>query len=310
MPRYDSVVNANTTSNGARWSRSPRHLGIQLRTWTRLSARAAWRAGVNFINNDDLTFASSIAYYALLSLFPLFLLAFSVLGNVAADEADRAALLSFVLQYFPGQSALVTDQLDALRRASAGLGVAGGALIAWTALGVFRAITSAVNHAWAAPEPGGFLRHHLVSFVMLLATGLLLLVALALYALTRVVEASWFATVVEGMSGLAAVTGLTVRYAATILLILIVGLVFYLVPNTRVRLSEVWVGAILTGVLWRAALEGFSWYVSDPSRFNVHGSIAAVVVFLFWVHLEASIFLYGVEFTAAYARLRRALAAP
>ena len=271
----------------------------------RITALVAWRAGVSFIGNNDLTFASSIAFYALLSLFPLVLLAFSILGSAAADEADRAAVLAFMLQYLPGQSALVTDQLDVLQGASAGLGLAGAALIAWTAFGVFRAVTSAVNHAWGAPESGSFLRHQVVAFVMLLAAGLLLVLALVVYGATRAIEASWFATILQAMPGLAIMTGFTVRYAATLLLIIIVGFVFYLVPNAKVRLSEVWVGAILTGVLWRMALEGFSWYVSDPSRFSVHGSIAAVIVFLFWVHLEASIFLYGVEFTAAYVRLRR-----
>jgi uncharacterized BrkB/YihY/UPF0761 family membrane protein len=37
----------------------------------------------------------------------------------------------------------------------------------------------------------------------------------------------------------------------------------------------------------------------------VNGSIAAVIVFLFWVYVQAVILLYGVQFTAAYARLRR-----
>ena len=41
------------------------------------------------------------------------------------------------------------------------------------------------------------------------------------------------------------------------------------------------------------------------SRFNVHGSIGAVVVFLLWVYVSAVIMLYGVEFTAAYSRIRR-----
>ena len=41
------------------------------------------------------------------------------------------------------------------------------------------------------------------------------------------------------------------------------------------------------------------------SRFSVHGSIGAVVVFLLWVYVSAVILLYGVEFTAAYSRIRR-----
>jgi membrane protein len=91
-----------------------------------------------------------------------------------------------------------------------------------------------------------------------------------------------------------------------IVFILVVGLVFYFVPNAKVRFRDVWVGAIFTGVLWRGALFGFSWYVRDMSRFsNIHGSIAAVVVFLVWIYTTAVLFLYGVEVTAANARLRR-----
>ena len=61
--------------------------------------------------------------------------------------------------------------------------------------------------------------------------------------------------------------------------------------------------------MWRGALSAFSWYARDLAAWNkVHGSIAAVVVFLFWVYVSAVILLYGVEMTAAYARLRSAAA--
>ena len=269
-----------------------------------------WRGGVAFVSNNDLTFASSIAYYSLLSLFPVFMLAFSVLGRVTADEADRAAVVQFILRYLPGQSELVTGQLDALREASVGLGLAGTVVITWTALGVFRAVTSAINHAWGVEQSVSFLQHQVVGFVMLLTGGALLVIALLLVSTIRVVQASWFGNLLELMPGLEVLrilTGFAFRYAATILLVVVVGLIFYFVPNTDVKVRDVWAGAILTGLLWRLALEGFSWYVSDPARFSVHGSIAAVVVFLFWVHLEAAILMYGAEFTAAYARLRREL---
>ena len=88
-------------------------------------------------------------------------------------------------------------------------------------------------------------------------------------------------------------------------LIVSVGLVFYFVPNAKVRFRDVWVGAVLTGLLWRGAFAGFSWYVRDLSRYSIHGSIGAVVVFLIWVYISAFILLYGVEFTAAYSRIRR-----
>ena len=96
------------------------------------------------------------------------------------------------------------------------------------------------------------------------------------------------------------------RYAATIILIFGVGLVFYFIPNAKTRFRDVWVGAALTGLLWRLAFDGFSWYIASNSRLAfIQGSIAAVVVFLLWIYVSSVILMYGVEFTAAYARLRR-----
>ncbi len=99
---------------------------------------------------------------------------------------------------------------------------------------------------------------------------------------------------------------LAIRSATTVLFIVVVGFVYYFVPNAKVRFRDVWIGAVVTGLLWKGALELFSWYIRDMTRFTrVNGSIAAVVVFLVWVYVQAVILLYGVEFTAAYARLRR-----
>ena len=72
-----------------------------------------WRGVTGIYHSNDLTFASSIAYYSLLSLFPFFLLAFSIIASVTSSESDRSAVLAFVLRYFPRQFEFVTVQLDA-----------------------------------------------------------------------------------------------------------------------------------------------------------------------------------------------------
>jgi len=271
----------------------------------RLTALAIWRGASGVYSSDDLTFASSIAYYSLLSLFPFFLLAFSIVAGVTSSDTDRDAVLRFVFRYFPRQFDFVTVQLAELQRAQVRLSVAGSALMIWAAMGVFGAVTSAVNHAWGVEKQPSYFKHKLISFVMLVVAGLLLMVGLAAVSAINVVSASWFAGVIEAAPRLYVLQSFAVRWATTVLFIFVVGLVFYFVPNAKVRFRDVWVGAVLTGLLWRAALAGFSTYVRDLSRFSVHGSIAAVVVFLLWIYVSAVILLYGVEVTAAYARLRR-----
>jgi membrane protein len=283
-----------------------RAVGRGAREIARLTGQSFWRGFIGFYNSDNLTYAASIAYYALLSLFPFFLLAFALLGRAAANPKDRTSVLEFVLQYFPSQFDFITKQLDAFGTAAATVGVAGTIALVWGALGVFGAISTAVNYAWGVEKQRSFWKHKLFSFVMLLVAGLVLLVALLLISASQVVGASWFAGVLARFPGLGILRSFTVRHATTLLFILVVGLVYYFVPNAKVRFRDVWIGAFITGLLWKGALEGFSWYISDMSRFTrVNGSIAAVVVFLVWVYVQAVILLYGVEFTAAYARLRR-----
>ena len=281
-------------------------VGRRGRELARLTGLAAWRGFLSFYNSDNLTYAASIAYYSLLSLFPFSMLGLAILGSVTADEADRNAVLTFVLRYFPSQFEFFTRQLDSFRTSTVSFGVAGTLGLVWGALGVFGAVTTAVNYAWGVEKTRSFWRHKLFSFLMLCVAGGLLLAALLLISASSVVGARWFTQVSERFPGLLLLRGFTIRNATTALFILVVGLIYYFVPNAKVRFRDVWVGAFITGFLWKATLLGFGWFISDMSRFTrVNGSIAAVVVFLLWVYVQAVILLYGVQFTASYARLRR-----
>ena len=294
-------MSAQATRQHPRLARALARVRVEIR----LTAQAIWRGVTGIYHSDDLTFASSIAYYALLSLFPFFLLAFSIVAQVTSSGSDRDAVLRFVFRYFPRQFDFVTLQLAELQRAQVKLSVLGSVLMIWAAMGVFGAVTSAVNHAWGVERQPSYFKHKLISFLMLVVSGTLMMTGLLMVSAMNVAEARWFEGVIEGMPRLLVLQGFAVRWATTILFIFVVGLVFYFVPNAKVRFRDVWVGAILTGLLWRGALALFSAYVRDLSRFSVHGSIAAVVVFLLWVYVSAVILLYGVEVTAAYARLRR-----
>ena len=285
---------------------TPARILLRIRAELRFSGLAAWRGLVRLVSGNDLTHAASIAYYALLSLFPFLLLVISMLGSIAADEGDRLAVLTFVFRYFPTQFDFVNTQLEAFRRTRLQLGVAGGLALIWASLGVFGAITTAVNEAWGVERQRSFLKHRLVSFLMLVASGGVLMLALVAVSAVEVTEASWFGVMLARFEWLRTLQSFAFRYAATILLIVAVGLLYYFIPNAKMRFRDVWVGAVLTGVLWRIALEGFTWYIGRGGQLNlIHGSIAAVIVFLLWIYVSSVILMYGVEFTAAYARLRR-----
>ena len=157
------------------------------------------------------------------------------------SQSDRDALLGFVFRYFPRQFDFVEVQLGALQRAQVELGVAGSVLMVWAAMGVFGAVTSAVNHAWGVEKQPSYFKHKLISFVMLVVAGLLLLIGLLVVSAMNVAEARWFAGVIGGYPRLVVLQGIAVRWATTVLFIFVVGLVFYFVPNAKVRFRDVWV---------------------------------------------------------------------
>ena len=256
----------------------------RLRNVAWLTATSAWTGLLAFFQGDNLTYAASIAYYALLSLFPCLLLALFLVGRATTDEASRNTVLTFVLRYFPSQFDFIVRQLDAFRASELSLGLTGTLGLFWGALGFFGAVSSAVNYAWGfehAP-PRTFWKHKAMSMLMLVVTGLMLLTAMLLVSASHIVGASWFSGVLVHFPGLHFLGSFTVRNATTLLFILVVGFLYYFVPNTSVRFRDVWVGAVVTGRCGRA-LEAFSW-CGDMPRFRlVNGSIAVVVVFLVWL---------------------------
>ena len=277
----------------------------RLRRGVRLAWRASGQAVVEFYHSDNLTFASSIAYYTLLSLFPFLWLVVTVLGKLAVSQSD---LVPVVRSALPQNLGFLMTQVEGMAEVPMQLSMMGTLLTFWASMGVFGAIASAVNHAWGVEDRLGFFKHQLVAFVMLLAAGTLLIATLFLISAVNVVEAGWFAGVVAEYPALEALSGFMFRNAPTPLIVLAIGLVYYYVPNAKVRLRDVWLGAILAGVFWRLALSVFGWFMRDPGRLlQIHGSITAIVLFLAWVYLSAVILLYGAEVTAAYARLIRHL---
>lgn len=272
----------------------------------RLVARAAWRGVGELYRSEGLTHAASIAFYALLSIFPFFLLLFSVIGALTADQSARDSVVGFVFHYFPRQFDFISTQIDNFRTSRLGIGLGGGLALAYASLGVFNALSSAVNHAWGVEKRRSFIRHRLFSFAMMVSSGAMFLVAVLLVAAVRVVEARWFGALRLPAVWVDRFRGLGADWAALALLVVCVALVFKFVPNVKVAFADVWPGAVVTALLWRVAFAVFSWYAGDLSQWTVHGSVAAVVVFLLWIYVSAVVLLYGVEMTAAYVRLRAA----
>lgn len=272
----------------------------------RIALRATYRGVIEFYHSNNLTFASSIAYYSLLSMFPFLLLVFSVISRLAIMRAgSEQAVIAMVERGLPSNFDFLSSQVTSLQRTPIELSIAGTLITVWASMGVFGAITSAVNHAWGVEKQYNFFVHKFVAFVMMLVAGIVFTGALFLIGAVQLTQESWFRPAMDWFPQLHGMGGWIARHSLMPGVILGIGLIYYYAPNHDVRLRDVWYGAVLASLLWRGALAGFSWYLRAFARYGAAGQIGAVIAFLVWVFLSAVILLYGVEVTAAYARLRR-----
>jgi membrane protein len=128
--------------------------------------------------------------------------------------------------------------------------------------------------------------------------GLLLLVALAAGAFLSAAQ-----HLVGGMlplpGTLTQMTGLLVSF---VLMIVLIGVIYKILPDARIAWKDVWVGASITALLLAGGRYLITLYLARSSLRSIYGAAGSLVMFLLWVYYSAQIFLFGAEFTQVYAR--------
>ena len=259
---------------------------------------------ISQIKDDDVsTIAASIAFYALLALFPALIALVSVYG-LAADPRDVAEQMRSFTRALPGDAReLVTEQLTSItRRSGGGLGVAvaigiGAAL--WSAAGGVTALIKGLNKVYDERETRKFFK--LRGLALLLTVGG---VVVAVVRVGLIAAAPSIAQRVLG-SGVAATVVTLARWPLLVVLILVALAVLYRFAPDRDDPKWRWVspGAIAAAVIWLAASIGFSIYVDLLGSYNeTYGSLGAVVVLMLWLYLAAFAVLFGAELNAELER--------
>jgi membrane protein len=236
--------------------------------------------------------AATITYYGFFSIFPLLLVATTVLGFVLRNhpKLDRSIVNSALAQ-FP-----VVGRDVALHRLSgSGLALTLGIVIAlWSGMGVFLATETAMNRLWGVPMRRGpdFLRARLRALGMLLVLG----------------AAALGATVLSGVGTFGAAYGLWWKVAAialsTLLDIGVSWVALRLLTARDVSWRQLRGGAIGAGVLWQVlqALGGL--YVGHELRHasNTYGTFATVIGLLTFIYLSAHVLLLAAEANVVASR--------
>jgi membrane protein len=250
------------------------------------------QAGKDTLTDNQPRWAAAIAYYSLLSVFPLLLVVASLAAYFVEPQWAVPKLTAVLSEFMAqGEGRVAQTIREALHARGTTSILSLGALL-WTGSRVFGALTDALNIAFDVKEIYGFARRLLIEVAMLLTLGLLFLLALCSSLLLDLV---W-----RAMDVSPAERGLALRLVGATLpalfLLATCFLIYRFVPRARPDWRASLAGAGAATGLFLLARELFTHYVQKFAGYNlIYGSLSIVIVLLVWAWIAAFIVLFGGE---------------
>jgi membrane protein len=264
------------------------------------------RSASDWMEDKALRLSAALAYYSIFSIAPLLVITIGIAGLVLGEEAVRGQLYGELKEYLGAQSAeAIQSMVQSASKPAHGMWatVVGTATILIGASGVFGQLKDALNTIWEVEiKPGAgfvsFLRTKLLNFGMVLVIGFLLLVSLLLSTAIAGLNHT-----LEGFIPLPAIVWTVISFIISLAIVTtLFALIFKMLPDAQIEWRDVWIGAVLTALLFEIGKTGLSWYLGRESTSTAYGAAGSVVLLLLWVYYTSCILFFGAEFTQVYAQ--------
>lgn len=234
--------------------------------------------------------ASTLAYYAIFSIFPLTLLLAVLIGRILGPVTAQTQIVSALGLFLPADTAQLLQQniSDAMRQSESFTLIAIAGLL-WSALGLFSNITYSLDEVFAVSSRRSMWRQRLVALIMALILVVLVTASFVTSAVLRLISASLLGQQSNWLT-------IGTIFLPLGLNMVIFALLFRFVPTREVHWDAVWPAAIFGAVGWELAKSGFVWYTATVANVQfIYGGIATAIVLLLWAYLIAAIFLFSAE---------------
>lgn len=259
----------------------------------------------NFIDDDMPTYAAALSYRALFSLFPflLFLIAmlsFLNLGNFFTWLREQAALV------LPSTAREMIDPvITDLQSGKNSIFSVAIVVAIWVASNGIRSLMNAMNKAYNVRESRPAWKLYSLSVLYTIGIAIVLLMAAAL----MVVGPQWIEWLGSwvGLGDMAVTMWALLRWpAAILLLMLVVAILYYLMPDVEQAFRFITPGSVIAVVIWISASLGFGFYVSNFGNYDaMYGGIGAMIVLLLFFYISSAVLLLGAELNATIEHASR-----
>jgi membrane protein len=272
-----------------------------IEAWTMLREAAS-----DWAEDKASQLGAALAFYSILSIAPLMMIAISVAGLIFGEEAARGELLGQIEGMVGEEGGAAIEQMLAhAKKPEHGTiaGVIGLITLLVGASGAFGQLQDSMNTIWEVPPKTGggmwgFIRTRFLSFAMVLGVGFLLLVSLILSAVV-----AGMGTYLSGMMPeLEAVFHAGNEVVTFLVVTVLFAMIFKVLPDAQVAWRDVWVGALLTAALFTIGKILIGLYLGKTGLSSTYGTAGSLVVLVVWIYYSAQILFFGAELTQVYAR--------
>lgn len=260
----------------------------------------------SFLDDNVMMLCGSLSYATIFSLAPFVVVLLSIITLFFGKEAIEGEVFGKLENYMGADAALQIQNLvknASLSGKSTIAAIIGGATLLFGATAVFSQIQNSLNTIWGIkPKPKkGWLKmiiNRLLSFSLIITMGFLLIVSFLLNTALDILSESMIARY-ESIGGWLFV--LLNHIITFLLLTILIGGIFKFLPDAKIRLKDVLIGAMVTSILFMIGKIGISLYIRFSNFENTFGSAATIIIILVWIYYSSLILYFGAEFTKVWA---------
>jgi len=259
--------------------------------------------------------AASIAYYAIFAVTPTLLLLIAFAGVFFETSVVQHQLIGQISQYV---SPRVADSVAAILSSAhqsprSGLAVLISLLVMLIgATGFVLALQDAFNLIWHVETKKTenniwmIVFKRAVSVLFILVMGILFIASV----IASTVLSAFMQNLVTQIPSLQIILPIVDFIVSFLIVLVLFAGLFKFLPDVRVGWKDVWIGSLITALLFTIGKSLLGWYLGSSNATSAYGAAGSLIILLLWVYYSAQILFFGVEITKVYAAQKNLMIAP
>jgi len=263
---------------------------------------AAWPTLIYLTRTEVHTYAFSVAASAILSFFPFIVLLMTLVRRVFHSQTMLAVIVQVLRESLPSNQDFIVTSLQRLSRAQNGVQVISLIILLVSSTGVFMPLEVALNQVWGFRKNRSYLHNQAMALGLAFFCGALALVSTALTSGSQqLLQAAFGSTLKLSILEFAfeRLAWLVMKLFAMCASITIFFVIYWVLPNGKVKARYVFPAAVVAGVLMEVAKYGYILALPLLDFREVYGPFSVSVTLMFWAFIGGMLLLGGAHLSAA-----------